>query len=99
MVGIVIAFPQMVLVYKDDAVKFDPAKVKIEIPMIDMPGAPIEIPGAPAPGSAPATPSGEAGGAIDPVRAIEEMTRQEATEDPAAAIERALQQEGGAQKQ
>ncbi len=99
MVGIVIAFPQMVLVYKDDAVKFDPAKVKIEIPMIDMPGAPIEIPGAPAPGSAPATPSGEAGGAIDPVRAIEEMTRQEATEDPAAAIERALQQEGGARKQ
>jgi len=36
-VGLVIAFPQMVLHYKDTGPKVDPNKVKIEIPLIEPP--------------------------------------------------------------
>ena len=32
MVGLVIAFPQMVMVYKDDAPKSDPSKIELQIP-------------------------------------------------------------------
>jgi TRAP-type mannitol/chloroaromatic compound transport system permease large subunit len=32
MIGLVIAFPQMVMVYKDDAAKVDPSKIQIDIP-------------------------------------------------------------------
>ena len=32
MVGLVIAFPQMVMVYKDDAPKVDPSTIQIEVP-------------------------------------------------------------------
>jgi hypothetical protein len=53
----VIAFPQMVMVYKADQPKIDPSKIEIQIPDIDM-GAPpagdeAPGPGAPAEGSAP----------------------------------------------
>ncbi len=69
MVGLVIAFPQMVMVYKDDAPTVDPSKVEIVIPPSDDPAAappadlappadpaaPPAQPGTePAPGSAPA---------------------------------------------
>ncbi len=58
MVGLVIAFPQMVMVYKDDAPTVDPNKVQIIIP--DDPGAnqpPPDFGQGTAPGGAPA-PSG-----------------------------------------
>ena len=46
MVGIVIAFPQMVMVYKDDASTVDPTKIQIDLPPIDQGTPPvIEIPG------------------------------------------------------
>ena len=46
MIGIVIVFPQMVMVYKSDASTVDPTKIQIDLPTIDQ-GAPpaIEIPG------------------------------------------------------
>jgi TRAP-type mannitol/chloroaromatic compound transport system permease large subunit len=44
MVSLVIAFPQMVLVYKSDASTVDPSKIEINIPTQEAP--PIEIPGA-----------------------------------------------------
>jgi TRAP-type mannitol/chloroaromatic compound transport system permease large subunit len=39
MVGLVIAFPQMVMVYKDDAPNTDPTKMEIQIPVTDQPEA------------------------------------------------------------
>jgi TRAP-type mannitol/chloroaromatic compound transport system permease large subunit len=42
MVALVIAFPGMVMHYKEGAPKVDPAKIQIEIPQIDMP--PIDLP-------------------------------------------------------
>jgi len=47
MIGLVIVFPQMVMVYKSDAPTLDPSKIQIDLPSID-PGTPpaIEIPGA-----------------------------------------------------
>ena len=46
MVGLVILFPQMVMVYKSDASTVDPTKIQIDIPTMDQ-GAPpaIDIPG------------------------------------------------------
>ena len=35
MVALVIVFPQMVMVYKDDAPKVDPTKIQIDIPTMD----------------------------------------------------------------
>ncbi|MBL8523593.1 MAG: TRAP transporter large permease subunit, partial [Betaproteobacteria bacterium] len=40
MVGLVIAFPQMVMVYKDDAPKADPTKIEINLPSGDVPTDP-----------------------------------------------------------
>ncbi len=40
MVGLVIAFPQMVLVYKNDAVKGDPGKIELNLPPNDIPANP-----------------------------------------------------------
>jgi tripartite ATP-independent transporter DctM subunit len=37
MVALVIAFPAMVMHYKEGAPKIDPAKIQIEVPQIDMP--------------------------------------------------------------
>ncbi|MFO1282486.1 MAG: TRAP transporter large permease subunit [Burkholderiales bacterium] len=39
MVGLVILFPQMVMVYKDDAPKVDPTKIEIQIPGMEAPAA------------------------------------------------------------
>jgi len=58
MVGLVIAFPQMVMVYKDDAPINDPSKVEIVIPSSD-PAQPDPI----APGKDGAPP----GGVVDPL--------------------------------
>src|SRR5688572_26218632 len=53
MVGIVIAFPQMVMVYKSAETGIDPTKIEINIPTMDTgTPAPVEIPGA-APGPPP----------------------------------------------
>ena len=46
MVGLVIAFPQMVMVYKGEASTVDPTKIEIDMPTIDQGTPPaIEIPG------------------------------------------------------
>jgi len=45
MVGLVIAFPQMVMVYKDDAPKTDPTRIEINLPSNEAPAgadAPVE---------------------------------------------------------
>ena len=54
MVSLVIAFPQMVLVYKDDLPKIDPSKIEINIPGIDAAPPPVFglPPAVPAPGGA-----------------------------------------------
>jgi GntP family gluconate:H+ symporter len=50
MVALVILFPQMVMVYKDDAPKVDPSQIQIDIPTMDAvppgPDAPAGAPGA-----------------------------------------------------
>jgi hypothetical protein len=46
MIGLVIAFPQMVLVYKAGESKVNPNEIKIEIPSIDQ-NAPFTYPGLP----------------------------------------------------
>jgi hypothetical protein len=55
MVGLVIAFPQMVLVYKDDLPTVDPSKIEINIPGIDAAPPPVFglPPAVPSPGGAP----------------------------------------------
>ena len=42
MVGLVILFPQMVMVYKSDAPQVDPSKIEIQIPGMDMGEPPAE---------------------------------------------------------
>ncbi|MEO6565481.1 MAG: TRAP transporter large permease subunit [Casimicrobiaceae bacterium] len=58
MVALVIAFPQMVMIYKDDAPLNDPSKVEIVIPSSD-PAQPDPI--------APGKDGAPAGGAVDPL--------------------------------
>jgi TRAP-type mannitol/chloroaromatic compound transport system permease large subunit len=63
MVGLVIAFPQMVMVYKDDTPKVDPTNVEIVLPPSDEQSAPPAEPGAaPAEGSTPGDAPGAAPG-------------------------------------
>ncbi|HET9341282.1 MAG TPA: TRAP transporter large permease subunit [Casimicrobiaceae bacterium] len=55
MIGLVILFPQMVMVYKSEGTGVDPSKIEINIPGVDT-GAPPPLPGSgdkPAEGSAP----------------------------------------------
>jgi TRAP-type mannitol/chloroaromatic compound transport system permease large subunit len=62
MVGLVIAFPQMVLVYKDEASTVDPTKIQIDLPEAYAPPPPpaFGTPQAPAdPPAAPRAPSGD----------------------------------------
>jgi TRAP-type mannitol/chloroaromatic compound transport system permease large subunit len=56
MVGLVILFPQMVMVYKKDHSQVDPTKIEINVPGIDYGSAPPPNvnPGMPVPDSAPA---------------------------------------------
>jgi len=82
MIGLVIMFPKMVMVYKDDVPVVDPGKMQFEIPETDQGGAPGDIlkdlqksddkPGA---GSQPE---------VDPAKAIEQAIKG----GPAAAAER-----------
>ncbi|MBK9116806.1 MAG: TRAP transporter large permease subunit, partial [Betaproteobacteria bacterium] len=60
MVALVIMFPQMVLVYKDDAPLVDPSKIEITIPMQDT--------GAPPAAGDPGAPAGEAPKSDDPLQ-------------------------------
>jgi TRAP-type mannitol/chloroaromatic compound transport system permease large subunit len=101
MIGLVIAFPQMVMVYKDDRTLGDPSKVNIDIPLMYQNAPPVfgtQGGGAPAapppqgapPGGAPAAPATEGappGG--DPLRDL--LNQQEGDADKAnKAIEDAL---------
>ncbi len=43
MVGLVILFPRMVMVYKDDRPRVDPATIQLEIPETE-PGRPVRRP-------------------------------------------------------
>jgi len=101
MIGLVIAFPQMVMVYKDDRKLGDPSKVNIDIPLMYQNAPPVfgtqggGAPAAPAPqgappGGAPAAPATEGappGG--DPLRDL--LNQQEGDADKAnKAIEDAL---------
>jgi TRAP-type mannitol/chloroaromatic compound transport system permease large subunit len=43
MIGLVIVFPQMVMVYKDETPQVDPAKMQFEIPETDQAGNPDDI--------------------------------------------------------
>jgi len=68
MVSLVIAFPQMVMVYKSDASTVDPSKIEINIPTQEAPL--IEIPG-----STPSEPAKE-GGAPKSTDPLENMLNQ-----------------------
>jgi TRAP-type mannitol/chloroaromatic compound transport system permease large subunit len=77
MVGLVIAFPQMVLVYKDEASSVDPTKIQIDIPTMDYPsssGTPAEPP---APGNIPEAGATPAPGA-DPLQDMLNQQQQDA---------------------
>ncbi len=75
MVSLVIFFPQMVMVYKDDAPKVDPSKIEITIPTDDT---------VPPPGADPAAPPGSAPKSDDP---LQNMLDQQKQEDDKAAKE------------
>jgi hypothetical protein len=84
MIGIVIAFPQMVMVYKGEASTVDPTKIQIDLPAIDQGTPPaIEIPGAEQGG---ADAKGEAGKSGDP---LQDMLKQQ--EDEAATANKSLE--------
>jgi TRAP-type mannitol/chloroaromatic compound transport system permease large subunit len=128
MVALVIAFPQMVMVYQADHKQVDPSTIRIDVPMIDSgtgaPGISPSLLAPPGEGTPPATDGpadGAAAPAVDPAQAIRdalsppettssqpadsgatpgqpepEALDASAAEDPAKAIERALQQSPGA---
>ena len=76
MVGLVIIFPQMVLVYKDDAPKVDPTNIEITIPTEDT--------GAPPGGGDTAAPKEGAAPSSDP---LQQMLDQQKQDDDKAAKE------------
>ena len=82
MVALVIAFPQMVLVYKADQPKVDPSKIEIQIPDIDM-GAP------PAGDAAPGSGAPAEGGAPKSSDPLERMIDQQ--EDEAEKANQSLE--------
>ena len=76
MIGIVILFPQMVMVYKSDAPTVDPTKIEINIPSSD-PLAPDAEPPA-----ADGKDDEKSGAAADP---LEKMLQQQKDADKAGA--------------
>ena len=79
MVGIVILFPQMVMVYKDDAPTVDPTKIQIDVPAIESGTPPvIEVPGA---DKAEPAAKGEADKTGDP---LQDMLKQQEDESDKA---------------
>jgi tripartite ATP-independent transporter DctM subunit len=88
MIGLVIVFPQMVMVYKSDAPTLDPSKIEIDLPTFDQgTPAPIEIPGTDK-GSDPAKASAgkDAGKSGDP---LQDMLKQQ--EDDSAKANQSLE--------
>ena len=84
MIGIVIAFPQMVMVYKGEASTVDPTKIQIDLPTIDQGTPPvIEIPGT---DKAEPGATGEAGKSGDP---LQDMLKQQ--EDDSATANKSLE--------
>ena len=74
MVSLVIFFPQMVMVYKDDGPTVDPSKIEITIP--------VEESGAPPGASDPVAPPGSAPKSDDPLQNMLDQQKQD--EDKAA---------------
>jgi GntP family gluconate:H+ symporter len=91
MIGLVILFPQMVMVYKSDAPAVDPASIQIEIPAAEQ-AAPPEV-AIPAPDQAgDETKDGaakEAPKSADPLQDM--LNRQQDEEDASARANRALE--------
>jgi TRAP-type mannitol/chloroaromatic compound transport system permease large subunit len=84
MIGIVLLFPQMVMVYKGEASTVDPTKIQIDLPTIDQGTPPvIEIPGA---DKAEPGAKGEAEKSGDP---LQDMLKQQ--EDDAATANKSLE--------
>jgi TRAP-type mannitol/chloroaromatic compound transport system permease large subunit len=84
MIGIVILFPQMVMVYKSDAPTVDPTNIRIDLPAIDQGTPPvIEVPGT---DKAEPGDKGEAGKSGDP---LQDMLKQQ--EDDSAKANKSLE--------
>jgi tripartite ATP-independent transporter DctM subunit len=83
MVSLVIAFPQMVMVYKDDAPTVDPSKIEINIPSSD-PLAPDQ----PAPGTE--SKDGSAPAPVDPLESA--LQKQEDADKAGDALQDAFKQ-------
>ena len=85
MIGLVIVFPQMVMVYKSTLPQVDPSKIEINIPGVDT-GAPPPEPGAPAgkPGEGSTPQSGES------VENMMQRQQQEGADKAGQALEDAF---------
>ena len=98
MVGLVIAFPQMVMVYKDEAPKVDPATIRFDIPEVDQANQANDLmrdlrgPGATPPAEDPAAAPGRAPEGGSPGSAPAKGSGREKTPEEKAAeeIERVL---------
>ncbi len=77
MVALVIIFPQMVMVYKDDAPKVDPTQIQIDIPTMEA-EPPAEEP-APAPGGGAGGPSDAPAKSGDPLQ--DQLNQQQNQQD------------------
>jgi len=76
MIGIVIAFPQMVMVYKGEASTVDPTQIQIDLPTIDQGTPPVlGIPGADQAGAGPKEEAGKSG---DPLQDMLKQQEEEA---------------------
>jgi len=76
MIGIVIAFPQMVMVYKGEASTVDPTQIQIDLPAIDQGTPPVlGIPGADQAGAGPKEEAGKSG---DPLQDMLKQQEEEA---------------------
>ena len=77
MIGIVLLFPQMVMVYKGEASTVDPTKIQIDLPTIDQGTPPvIEIPGT---DKGEPDAKGEAGKSGDPLQDMLKQQEDEST--------------------
>ncbi len=88
MIGLVILFPQMVMVYKSEAPTVDPSKIQIDLPTMEQETPPaIEIPGADKSGDPAKAGTGkDAGKSGDP---LQDMLKQQ--EDDSAKANKSLE--------
>jgi hypothetical protein len=84
MIGLVILFPAMVMVYKSTASTVDPATIQIDLPTIESGEPPaVEVPGGDKSGEAPKEGAAKSG---DP---LQDMLKQQ--EDDSAAANKSLE--------